>query len=775
MKNNLIALGGEKKPNPPIKVFMVDDTESICLQVSKLFSKEQAEFKYCLAAEQAVAEIEKYQPTVIIQDLYMDSKDGFELLKEYRNNTAIKEIPVLIFSGERDANTKTKLLALGANDFLYKGRHSDQEELVARVLYYAKRFLTAQQTNYSTSLTLKKENYKILVADPSKLSCLITQKILSQEENIVFEYCLDVTGVIDKIESYAPNIIFLKLFDINAWFDLIGKIRNNLLIKNIPLVVYAPFEDVKLQAKSLEAGANEYIVNSADNSELINKISFYYTNNHNNFKNIEKFTYSENIVNINVRLLMVDDSKFICASIEQLLSSEKNIQLYFCNDPLQALELAKQYNPTIVLMDLEMPNITGLELLGIFRKDDFTKEIPVIILSGISDPSVKAKSFALGANDYMEKEMDKIELISRIQYHSRSYINSIQLNNTIQELTDMQKLLKSQSMFIRKTFGRYLSDEIVNSILESPEGMKLGGENRTISIMMTDLRGFTALSESLPAEAVLSIINNYLAVMTELLHKYHGTIDEFIGDAILAIFGAPIARDNDVLRAVACAIEMQLAMQRVNQWNREHHYPDVAMGIGLNTGDAVVGNIGSEKRAKYGIVGHNVNLTSRIESYTTGGQIFISESTLKQCGGILRIDGQMEVSPKGVKAPMTIYEVGGIYGDFNLFLPEKKTELFVSLAQPVSILFMLLDGKNISDKTYVAKLVSLSKQGEEIKAEIKSNFIVECLSNLKICLFDADNQQIGDDIYAKAIKQHDDGFIVTFTFIDPKASQFLGF
>jgi adenylate cyclase len=277
--------------------------------------------------------------------------------------------------------------------------------------------------------------------------------------------------------------------------------------------------------------------------------------------------------------------------------------------------------------------------------------------------------------------------------------------------------------------------------LESPEGLKLGGESRTISIMMTDLRGFTALSESLPAESVLSIINNYLSVMTELLQKYQGTIDEFIGDAILAIFGAPITRENDALRAVACAIEMQLAMQQVNQWNKEQGYPEVGMGIGINTGDAVVGNIGSEKRAKYGIVGRNVNLTSRIESYTTGGQIFISQQTLHECGDLLRIDGQMEVSPKGVKAPITIYEVGGIYGAFNLFLPEKQKDKLTPLVNSVSVLFKLIEGKNISDKGYPAEMVSFSKNSEEIKAEIKSEVTINCLSNLKISLVNIDNSQ----------------------------------
>lgn len=759
--NTIYSYDNEQIP----KVFMVDDSKTICLQVNRLFSKEHVEFKYSLSAENAISEIEQYKPSVIIQDLYMPHKDGFTLLKEYRSSSVIKEIPVLIFSGECDVNTKHKLLSLGANDFLYKD--SDQYELVARVLYYSKKYLNNIRTTHPDTTSSINKLYKVLLVDSSKLSCLMVQKSLSQEENIMFEYCLNINNVIETAEKYSPDMIFLKTFNTNECLDLINNIREHFLIRNTPVIVCSIFDDLGLREAYLKTGANEFIVNSSDNMELISQIKYYSKIWHSYaIKSSAGFSYES--INISVRLLMVDDSKFICASIKQLLSSEKYIQITFCNKPLQALELAKQYNPTIVLMDLEMPEISGLELLTIFRNDDFTQEIPVIILSGISDVSVKAKAFALGANDYMEKEMDKIELISRIQYHSKSYLNSIQLNNTINELTYIQNLLKSQSLFIRKTFGRYLSDEIVNSILESPEGMKLGGESRNISIMMTDLRGFTALSENLPAETVLSIINNYLSVMTDLLHKYNGTIDEFIGDAILAIFGAPIARENDAIRAVACAIEMQIAMQRVNQWNRKHDYPDVAMGIGINTGDAVVGNIGSEKRAKYGIVGSNVNLASRIESYTIGGQIYISENTLNECGGVLRIDGEMKVSPKGVNAPITIYEVGGIYGKFNLFLPVDDDELLF-LTTPMSIRFKPLDGKNISDELYVGRIISLSKK----YAEIQSEFIIECLSNIKIYLIDENNKEICDDIYAKVTKHKGKNFIISFTYINPKAHDFL--
>jgi adenylate cyclase len=121
-------------------------------------------------------------------------------------------------------------------------------------------------------------------------------------------------------------------------------------------------------------------------------------------------------------------------------------------------------------------------------------------------------------------------------------------------LLQIKKSLDMKSRFIKETFGKYLSDEIVSTILESPAGMQLGGDKRVATIMMTDLRGFTSIGERLPAESVVNMINIYLDVMTEIIMKYNGTIDEFIGDAILVIFGAPVQRPDDSQRAVDCAI-----------------------------------------------------------------------------------------------------------------------------------------------------------------------------------------------------------------------------
>lgn len=474
-----------------------------------------------------------------------------------------------------------------------------------------------------------------------------------------------------------------------------------------------------------------------------------------------------------ITVLLVDDQPMIGEAVRRMLATEEDIEFHYCQDAGLAVKTAVRISPTVILQDLVMPEIDGLLLVRYFRANESTREVPLIVLSSKEEPHTKAEAFALGANDYMVKLPDRLEVIARIRYHSRGYIAQLERNEAYKALLESQRQLEVRNKFIRDTFGRYLSDDIVNSILESPEGLKLGGEKRKTTVMMTDLRGFTAISERLPAESVVRVINNYLEVMTEVILKYQGTIDEFIGDAILVIFGAPIMREDDALRSVACAVAMQIAMEEVNERNKSGGYPEVAQGIGINTGELVVGNIGSEKRSKYGVVGRNVNLASRIESYTVGGQILISESTKEDCGDILTIGDEIEVMPKGLKEPITIYDVRGIAGQYNLFLPEKQEIGFLELRRALPIRFFILSGKDAGGDMFEGNIARLSPEGAEICSQTKT----ERLSNLRISLFDDEGYEITTELYAKVIKsvpasEQGPGFRVNFTSVPTEVKAF---
>ncbi|MBE9129445.1 MULTISPECIES: CHASE2 domain-containing protein [unclassified Coleofasciculus] len=316
---------------------------------------------------------------------------------------------------------------------------------------------------------------------------------------------------------------------------------------------------------------------------------------------------------------------------------------------------------------------------------------------------------------------------------------------------------------IRQIFSRYLTDEVVAMLLETPEGLKLGGERRKVTILISDLRGFSALSERLPPETVVELLNIYLGTMTDVITQYQGTIDEFIGDAILVLFGAPVQRDDDAKRAIACGVAMQLATASVNEQLERLDLPPVQLGIGINTGEVVVGNIGSKKRAKYAVVGSPINLTSRIESYTVGGQIFISESTREEVGDIIHIQQQKLVQPKGFEQQIPIFEVKGIGGNYNLVL-DNPDDVLLPLAEEIPIQYTVVHGKHIGENLFQGSLVKLSAHG----AEVQSDCIVEPWSNIKINLLKPGNKT--EALYAKVTgkpAKSDRCFYVCFTSVSP--------
>jgi len=309
-----------------------------------------------------------------------------------------------------------------------------------------------------------------------------------------------------------------------------------------------------------------------------------------------------------------------------------------------------------------------------------------------------------------------------------------------------KRQMEARSEFIQQTFGRYLSDEVVKKLVESPEGLQLGGEKKRITILMSDLRGFTSLCERSSPEIVISMLNKYLGTMADLVLKHKGTVDEFIGDAILALFGAPEKGVDDAERATACAIEMQLAMTEVNKYCRENGLPEVEMGIALNTGDVIVGNIGSERRSKYGVVGSAINLTARIESYTVGGQILISGETLKEAGPNVTVGDLVEVKAKGVAEPVPAYDLRAIGGAYNLTMTEVK-ETLINLSDPILVRVFTLDGKHVSETAIDASFVRMSKIGADLV--IPDQLPVQ--TNLKIHVLDSSGTPVEGDLYVKVV------------------------
>ncbi len=218
--------------------------------------------------------------------------------------------------------------------------------------------------------------------------------------------------------------------------------------------------------------------------------------------------------------------------------------------------------------------------------------------------------------------------------------------------------------FIKKVFGQYVTNEVAETVLERNGALELGGERRHVTVLMADLRGFTPMSEQLSPEEVVDALNVYLGTMSGIVMRHGGSIDNFIGDALMAVFGVPAAKPDDAARAVAAAIEMQNAMAGVNAEINGRGLPPLAMGVGLSTGEVVAGNIGSEMRLKYSVIGSTVNLAARIEGLASGGQIFAAAATHAAVQEIVQTSGHLNVQLKGMAEPVPVYEIVGIGGDY---------------------------------------------------------------------------------------------------------------
>jgi len=316
----------------------------------------------------------------------------------------------------------------------------------------------------------------------------------------------------------------------------------------------------------------------------------------------------------------------------------------------EALKALEQSDVDVVLLDLLMPGMDGREVLRRIKDHPEWRATPVIVISGSQDMDGIIECIEAGADDYLFKPFNPVLLQARIKA-------GIERKRWHDKEEQYRQQLERNEKFIRATFGRYLSDEIVTDILERPEGLELGGDLRRVSIMLSDIRGFTTLSEHLAPAQVVTMLNRYLGAMTDIIMAHHGTIDEFIGDAILAVFGAPQRRDDDADRAVRCALAMQDAMIEINALNEAEGLPAVNTGIAINTGDVIAGNIGSERRSKYGFVGHPMNVTSRIEDVTGGGEILISDSTLKSLTGNFSLGRSQEINVKGIEETIVVHQI----------------------------------------------------------------------------------------------------------------------
>ncbi len=216
-----------------------------------------------------------------------------------------------------------------------------------------------------------------------------------------------------------------------------------------------------------------------------------------------------------------------------------------------------------------------------------------------------------------------------------------------------------QKQRIQNAFGRYVNDYVLNQLLESPDGETLAGMEREVTILFADVRGFTHLSEGLKAPAVVALLKEVFQLASDRILERGGTIDKFIGDSVMAYFGAPVPHEDHAQRAVLAAVAIQHAVRERGRRIREHEQEGVPaeVGVGIHTGTVVVGNIGSDRRTDFTAIGDPVNVAHRLEKLARPGEILVSEAVQRQVRTVARLHFEGERQLSGREEPVHVYSV----------------------------------------------------------------------------------------------------------------------
>lgn len=326
-------------------------------------------------------------------------------------------------------------------------------------------------------------------------------------------------------------------------------------------------------------------------------------------------------------LLVVDDQAFF----HRLMSGyvdDTSITVKAAKSGEEALAIIRREPPDIVVTNISMPGgMSGLELCRHLKADARTVAMPVVILSTRSDRKNRIKGFEAGADDFFSKVMDREEFLVRVR-------SLLRLREARRDLAAAQLAMEVQrGQALRETFERYVSPKLVETILATPsllEAARIDRNTRPIvTALFADLRGFTRMAEQLEPDQVVLLLNEYFTLLTDCAHQNEGTIFNMAGDNLLVGFGVPIAQSDAALRAIKTGQRMLAEFARLAREWKIKHGVEVGLGIGINEGVAVAGNVGSPAYMSYTLIGDSVNTAARITQRARSGEMLFSERVMR--------------------------------------------------------------------------------------------------------------------------------------------------
>lgn len=339
--------------------------------------------------------------------------------------------------------------------------------------------------------------------------------------------------------------------------------------------------------------------------------------------------------------------------------------------------------------------------------------------------------------------------------------------------------LQNQSELVEKIFAelrstKYEDDHAlkakISALISDYLNLDTATENREVTILLSDIRGFTALSERYSASEIVHILNLYFTEMNEIILHYGGQIDKYMGDAIMVLFGINRNHTDPVHRAVACAVEMQIAMDKVNQ-NKSLGLPELFMGIGINTGMVSTGLVGSELHNEYTVIGDGVNLTSRIEAHSLRGQILISEHSYKKVKNEVGVGTINKVRVKGKTELVTLYEISSVRWDKYLEVPKREIRTSIRIQIDEQFPFHIIKNKTVLPEIHNARMKDLSYYGLFAVSPESIEPYTDIKLSLSLSILGGETR----DIYGKimSVRKIDNqyGYGIEFTSLDQDSQQ----
>lgn len=343
------------------------------------------------------------------------------------------------------------------------------------------------------------------------------------------------------------------------------------------------------------------------------------------------------------KVLVVDDD-WLNRDVVVNYFSHMGADVSSAPDGFKALELAAAEPPDLVIMDMQMPRMDGIEACKYLKSNPDTQFTPVIIVTAMESDEERIRALEAGADDFITKPYSSLLLLTR----ARALLKIKQLND----------LLARRTAMLRGAFIRYVAEPVADAILIDPEmHLQLGGDSRHVTVLFADIRGFTEFTERHRAAEVVEALNHIFEELTAVVFKHHGTFDKYLGDAIMAFYGAPLSGPDDALRAVRTALEMQAVFAGLLA--RSPSLAGLGLGIGLHSGDATVGNIGTVKVMDYTVIGDTVNVAKRLTEDAHAGQTLISAATEREVAGSVAAQPLGSRPIRGRVEPVVVYELVG--------------------------------------------------------------------------------------------------------------------